>query len=473
MKKLCGLITFILVFLILPVTALADTAGSSAAPQTTQDTTSGTSFAIDNANIYDGMDKAYKDGYTLTVKNGVATVVLPLVSNVELKGNTLTATPGLGDTATSPFVFKNYQKTVNLASNTVSGGAKISSYLVRFDISLNSNRINGVYPITMDIKAQGKDGATVQQAFTSYITITDGKAPVSTEAPVVEKPTSQPKIIVSSYTVNPPPVVAGKEFTATVTLKNTSVTKAIQNMTVTVACDSPKFALENSSDTIFVSKVGVGKTTDVNLKYKTDLDTPAQGFNITLTMSYDNAEATALTSVGVIKINVTQPLKVELTAPQIAANVNAGDTIPLSFQVMNMGRSKIYNVRCELNAPGFIPSNKAFIGNMEAGVGSKADMDVFIGTKNMTEGYKGKDKYGLTNGKITLIYEDETGKEYKQDTDFISTIKEPVVAEAAPSIEVKKAGQWWISIVIGVILIAGLSAVLIIRKKKENYHEDL
>ena len=34
------------------------------------------------------------------------------------------------------------------------------------------------------------------------------------------------------------------------------------------------------------------------------------------------------------------------------------------------------------------------------------DMDVFVGTKNMSEGYEGDDKYGYTNGKITLIYED-------------------------------------------------------------------
>ena len=81
MKKLFVIITFILALLILPVSALADVTEGSATPETTK-ATNGTSFVIDNAHIYDGMDKAYKDGYTLTVKNGVATVVLPLTASV-------------------------------------------------------------------------------------------------------------------------------------------------------------------------------------------------------------------------------------------------------------------------------------------------------------------------------------------------------------------------------------------------------
>ena len=393
----------------------------------------------------------------------------------EMKNNIITASPGLGDTAASPFVFKNYQKTVKLNSNVVSGGASVVTYLVRFDLSLDPGRTNGVYPVTMDIQGTGPDGAPVQQTFTSYVTITDGKKPISTQEPVVEKPTSEPKLIISAYSVNPSPVTAGKEFTATVSFKNTSSTKAIQNATVTVACESTNISLQNASDTFFIKNLGKGKTTDINFKYKTDLDTPAKPIKITFAMSYDNAQATALTSTGTISVDVKQPLRVQMKVPQIEENVSAGDTLPLSFQVMNMGRSKIYNVRFELNAPGLIPTGAAFAGNMDAGTSSRAEMDLFIGTKDMSKDYKGKDKYGTSTGMFTLIYEDETGKEYKQTEEFSTIIKEPVISNstATPEKEVKKAGQWWVSIVIGVIVIAGLWVVLIVRRKKEKYNEDI
>ena len=282
---------------------------------------------------------------------------MPLIANGEIKNNTITVTPGLGDPSSSPFVYSNYQKTVTLADNAVSGGATISSYLVRFDLPLSADRYNGVYPATIDIAAQASDGSSVQQSFPMYVTITDGKDPNA--EPTVEptqKPVSQPKIIVSGYSVNPSPAMAGDEFTATITLQNTSEKQSVQNMAVTISCDSPNFALQNESNVVYVGKLGKGAETDIEVTYKTDLETPPQRYNITLSIEYDNSDAQTLSSSGVVPVLVSQPLRVEMETPQIPESVNAGDTMPLSFQVMNMGRSTIYNVRVELAAPGLIPT---------------------------------------------------------------------------------------------------------------------
>jgi hypothetical protein len=482
MKRLCVLLAVILMLvLIWPAAALAE--GEPTPTPTVEPTESPTELVaavnldIDNTHAYDGMDKAYKDGYTPDVKDGIATVVLPLIADGEIKDNAITVTPNLGDTASSPFVYRNYQKTVYLQDNAVAGGGTVPSYLVRFDLSLASGRVNGVYPVTIDVQAQTPDGSSVQKSFTCYVTITDGKDPnATTPTPEPEKPTSQPKIIISGYSVNPSPAIAGEEFTVSITLKNTSETKSVQNMVVTASCESPNFSLQNDSDTFYIGKLGKGKTTEIELKYKTDLETPAQRYNITLAIGYDNTDATPLTSTGTVAVQVSQPLRVEMEIPQIAPEVNAGDTLPLTFQVMNMGRSKVYNVRCELSAPGLIPSGTAFIGNMEPGTAMPGEMDVFIGTKNMTEGYEGEDKYGYTNGVITLIYEDEAGQQYTKDVEFSTTINPPVIVAAStePAEEPEKAGQWWVSIVIGAVAIGGLAAFLVIRtKRKVKDNEDI
>ena len=487
MKKLCVLLAamFMLV-LIWPAAALAEgeAGGEPTATPTvfaeSADTepAAAVNLQIDDAHTYDGMDRAYKDGYTPTVKDGVATIVLPLVASGNISGNTITVTPNLGDTASSPFAFKNYQKTVSLISNAVNGGSvAIPSYLIRFDLPLASGRVNGAYPVTIDVKAQAADGSPIQQTFTAYVTITDGKDPNAAEpTPETEKPTSQPKIIVSGYSVNPSSVTAGEEFTVTVTLKNTSESKSVQNMTVTASCDSPNLAMQNDSDTFYIGNLGKGKTTDIELKYKTDLETPAQRYNIMLAIGYDNTDATPLTSTGTVVVQVNQPLRVEMEAPQIATEVNAGDTLPITFQIMNLGRNMVYNVRVELSAPGLIPSGTAFIGNMEAGTAMPGNMDVFIGTKDMTEGYEGEGKYGLTTGVITLIYEDAAGQEYTEEAEFSTAINEPVVPSSAtePEEEPEKAGQWWISVVIGAVVIAGLVSWQVIRnKRKVEINEDI
>jgi len=467
MRRVCmTMLAALLLVSIFPVSALAE--GEEAVPA---------SLKIDDTNIYEGMDKAYKYGYTPQVSGGVVTLVMPLIADGEIQNSQIIVTPTLGDTASSPFQYKNYQKTIALAQNKVNGGnTTVASYLVRFDLPLASGRINGVYPVTINIQAQGAGGSAIQQSFTCYVTITDGKNPNATTEPETETPTSQPKIIVSGYQINPYLVEAGGEFTATITLRNTSEKKSVQNMLVTVSFDCPGASLLGESNVLYIDKLGKGKTTEIKINYKTDLNTAAQTYNISLSMEYDNSDAMSLSSAGTVPISVAQPLRVELEAPQIAKEVNAGDTLPLSFQVMNLSRSAVYNVRVELSAPGLIPTGTAFIGNMEAGTSSAADMDAFIGTKNMTDGNEDDDKYGLTSGVITLIYEDAVGQEYTQGTEFSTTIGQPVIAASTTQSEEEpeKASQWWISLVIGAAIIAGLVTTLLLRRKRrERAHADI
>lgn len=332
-----------------------------------------------------------------------------------------------------------------------------------------------------------------QSTSTAFAAADAAEAANAAQTAVSSGPTFQPKVIVSKTSVDPSPAVAGQEFTATVTLKNTSGTEAVRDMTVTASCNSTNVTLENDSDTLYIDTLDSGQTKDIQFKYKTDLNTPAQPFSISLAISYASAEGAALTAAGVVPVLVSQPLNVAMDAPQISSQVTAGDTIPLTFHVMNMGRSAVYNVRCELSAPGLVPSGTAYIGNMNAGTSAQGTMDVFIGTKTSGSGTgsnssggtssgagsgtgggaTASDLYGLTSGKITLTYEDETGKAYTKDVEFSTTINQPVAgtstaSKAAP----QKAGQWWASLLIGGAMVAVLAVVLAVRWKKEQHHED-
>lgn len=426
---------------------------------------------IDNRNIYEGMDKSYTQGYSPVVKNGVATIILPVVCDGALKENTITATPGLGEPSASPFIYQNYQKDITLSNNAVNNGSnRVASYYIRFDFALAAERYNGVYPVVITLQGRTDEGEAVTETFTAYVTITDGKSP--NEAPATEAPTSQPIIIVAKYHINPLPVQAGKEFTAVITLKNTSEIKSVQNMTVTAGSDSTNWTLLNETNVFYIKQLGKGKTLDIEVKYQTDMETPAGHYNINLAIAYDNADAQTLSASGTVPVEISQQMRVELETPSIPKEVNAGDTIPLSLSVINLSRGKVFNVRCELEAPGFIPSSTAFIGNMEAGTSASGDMDVFIGSKDMTEGYEGTDKYGSTSGKVTLIYEDENGQQYSQESEFTSNISAPALNTPTTTIEEPaKASQWWISLMIGGVVIVGSVAYLIVRNKRrgKNY----
>lgn len=480
MKKLCIFLSIIMLFAF-PVSVFAQTTPTETdVPSEYEEPITGTVssvlFSIDNENVYRDMDKAYKDGYMPAVQNGKAILILPLIANGNITENSIKATPNLGDTSSSPFVFKNYQKTITLQNNPVNGTENtVSSYYVRFDLELSSQRINGTYPISVDISASDTNGNAITQTFTAYITITDGKDPLSEQtAPETqpeEKPTSQPIIIVSGHTVTPSPVQAGEEFAVDVTLLNTNESKSVQNMTVTVSSELQGLTLLNESNTFYFKKMSKNDTLTLNLKYKTGLDVIPGKYNINLAISYDNSDAATLSSSGSVPFEIVQPLRVELTVPAIAENVNAGDTLPLSFQIMNLGRSAIYNARCEVSGDGLLPSGAAFVGNMEAGTSATADVNVFIGSKDMTEGYSGSEKYGVTYGKIFLIYEDASGKEYKEEYEFTTTINEPVITASAEEPQEDTQSQWWISLVVLGVAAAGISAFIVIQNKRRKNDE--
>ncbi len=489
MKKLTALLIAAAAILSLGSAALADDADTEAAEGTEQQTGAAAeetsqpqtvTLYIDDENVYEGMTKAYKDGYVPAAENGTVTLVLPLLATGSLQADQLIVTPRLGDTSTSPIQYKNYQKTFFLTDNAVEGSDQtVSGYLVTFDFPLRDDRKNGTYPVTLDVQGTNPDGTALSQSFTCYISVTD--EPVETAGAVEtvvqtvteyvpvsggeETPDSQPKIVVKATELDAEPVTAGDEFTATVTLWNTSDTQNVQNMTVTVACDCANFVLLNDSDTIFIDSLKAGAATNVEIKYKTDLETPAARYAVSLAMSYDNSDAVSLASQGSFLVEVAQPLRVELSPVTLESSVNAGETMQLSYQVMNLGRTGIYNVRVEMDVPGLIPGGTAFVGNMDAGTDATVTQDVFVGSKDMSDSYEGDERYGYTYGTVTLVYEDAAGNEYTEETDVSTTINELVIGAEDTSEEEAQARavQWWVFVIVGAVVLAGLGVLVYIR----------
>ena len=139
--------------------------------------TTGT-LRIDNQNIYVGMNRAYKNGYQPTCEKGKVMLVLPLICDEKLKNNTITASVELGNTDNSPFIFRNYEKDFRCKPEKINGTQETKDvFLVSFSLDLNKSRINGVYPITVNVSGMDESGGAVQNTFTNYVTITDGIDP--------------------------------------------------------------------------------------------------------------------------------------------------------------------------------------------------------------------------------------------------------------------------------------------------------
>ncbi len=420
---------------------------------------------IESTGVYSDMTKSYQDGYAPVQAGDSLKVVLPLVPISGDVPASITVAPDLGDAATAPFVFNNYNKSVAYANNV---------YLVEFTLALKKDRTSGSYPIVFNTSYTNAAGEAVEQPFTVYATV-DGAAPAAT--PAAEGPRSQPKLIVSHYVTNPDVVKAGETFTVNATLENTSTKYDVKNITVTYAGDGKSLLSADNTNTVYIDKIKRGESADISFNMLSRLDSAPGIQTVTLTIAYENSKATGYTVTEPLLLQVTQPVSLEYDEPKIPQTANAGDTLPLSFNVFNKGRSKLYNVMVKIEAPGLLPEGSAFVGNMEPGTSGTAELYVFVGTLGMSQNEEGNmetdsdaEKYGYTNGKITISYEDEFGNPYTQDVEVGMNIEPPVISANADKEEeepVDTVSQWWISVLIGVVLIAGVVTVLVVRKKRK------
>lgn len=433
-----------------------------------------TSLEIDTENIYDGMDKAYEDGYVPKISNGMMYLVLPLLSNGEIHDNEIKVSLNLGSSSSSPFEIANYEKTFELEEVKPKNSEKeVELFLVEFDVKLSSSRTNGVYPVVVNVSGYDDSGSAINCTYTLYVTITDGK---SNEPPktYVETPTAEPVVFISNSVMVPGEAMAGEEFTLTLTLKNSLTTKSVKNMLVKVDTGNLHINLLEDTNIFQIDKIAAGGETTLTLRFGTDASIPAGKYNLNFTFNYDSSKTLNLSSSGTAIVEIQQPANMELVLPRFPQSVTVGETIPLSLQVMNMGRDRMYNVRCVVSGYGFAPANTGYIGAMEAGSSATTEVELYIIALNASKGNESGSQYGATTGTITLIYEDESGEEFSQEVQFETSVNRPIVeipqTNTAAEEEEKTTNQWWISVVIlgGVICAAGIGFILVKQYRKNR-----
>ncbi len=430
-----------------------------------------TLLEIDTENTYEGMDGPYEDGYAPRVENGVAHLVLPLLPTGEIYQDQIKASLSLSG---APFVLTTYEKTFSLETVTPQDSTEpVELFLIRFDVSLTDDRTNGVYPVTVKLSGFDAKGGSIGGSYTLYVTVTDGKSGTPTQ-PAQEKPTAEPVIYISKTVISPEEVMAGEEFTLTLTLQNSLTTKSVRNMLVTVDTGNSQISLLEDGNIFPIEKIAAGGTATLTIRLRADASTPAGKYPVNFSFQYDSSKTLNLSSSGSTTVEIHQPANMELVMPRFPESVTVGETVPMSLQVMNMGRAPMYNVRCVVSGFGFAPSNTGYIGTMNAGSSSTTKVELYIIALNASQGNENGSQYGGTTGTVTLYYEDESGEEFQQETQFETELKRPIAqlpqVDNTQEEEEQAAISWWVSIVImgGVILAVVIIGIIVSKKKKRG-----
>ncbi|MBE6784616.1 MAG: hypothetical protein E7538_00080 [Ruminococcaceae bacterium] len=301
-----------------------------------------------------------------------------------------------------------------------------------------------------------------------YLSLTppeEKPAEVTTEELTTED-NSTPRFMVTSYELSEKSLSPEKSAVLKVTFKNYSTTKALYNIKFSLTDPSGEI-LTVGMPTKYVKSVYAGSSYTWEIELKA-INTASIGqHDLQITAEYEDKNFGSYSSSDTVRIDVKQSVKLSYSGAVLPKKVIQGDTQTVTVELMNTGKSRIYNCTLDFDIEGMQSGGSVFVGNIEPATNAQGSANLRVDS----------DTLGEVTGKITITYEDDYGKEYKKTVDVSTVIEEKVeqVATTTEDEKEKKNPLWWLFILIGLAVGGGIGFGIpwLINDKKQRKEDDL
>lgn len=325
------------------------------------------------------------------------------------------------------------------------------------------------YSVTLFAADGGKDKTYTLKISLSSAGSTEGTSAVTQYASVYVGGAGSektPQLMVDSYSYGGTFVQAGDEFLLELELLNTSGSRGISNIKVTISSEDGAIIPADNSNSFYIEKLGkkerISKALMLSVKPAAEQKTTP----LTVDMSYEDGSGNAFTSKDIISIPVMQETRLEvddvIAPPELYAGMQSG----VSVQFYNMGKTTLNNLRVTAEGDFDTPeSTSYFVGNMESGKSDTYDFS-FIPRKG-----------GTMEGKIIFTYEDAAGDQQILERPFSFEIQAemPVFDEGMPPEDAAaKGGGKALWITLGALVVLAVAGAFVWRKiRKKKLHREM
>ncbi len=225
---------------------------------------------------------------------------------------------------------------------------------------------------------------------------------------------SKPKVIVSGYTFDTEKLYAGESFHLNLKLRNTSEREAVKNLQVNFSNEAGVvMPVSGGSNSIFIGDLAksTGVSMNVGLQIVPDAEPKAQMLNLEITYegTKNKQEFTEKTTIA---IPVLQKTRVRTDAPVFYDDAWVGQSVSMSVQMFNMGKSSLYNCMVEVEGEGLSLEETYYAGNIASGATMRADLTVIAAVA------------GEIAGNVRITYEDVYGDQSQELLPFTLTVNE-------------------------------------------------
>lgn len=284
-------------------------------------------------------------------------------------------------------------------------------------------------------------------------------------SPVEPQPgVSVPRIMLTGFAATPAEVEAGKDFTVSFTLLNTSPNKRVENIKVTLSSgESAAFLPANGSSSLFIRGISSGDQAIETMSFHSLPSLEERPYQMTLNIEYEDTDANPYQSQETVAVPVTQSVRADTSVPQVVPEMlQVGQDASVAFSIHNQGKTKLYNAKAVVKDGQAVSGQEVFIGTIEPGASGAVDMIVHA-DEETTEPLMLEVSYEDVDGKTTSL-----SKEVPMSV-MPMEIQDEFGEDEFP--EDEGIGIPWLPIVVGVGLLLLLIVLLLVRRSRRRSKE--
>ena len=213
-------------------------------------------------------------------------------------------------------------------------------------------------------------------------------------------------------------------------------------------------------------------TADISIQLNAKADLLQKPYSVDLSMKYESSDGSPVEASSSISIPIKQDARFEFSDFEISpVSISVGDEANVMCNLYNMGRIKLYNVKATFEG-ACIEKEEVFIGNVESGATASIDA--------MLEGAQATG--GPANVKMTLSYEDESGKISVAEKELQLEVMEAMESDMMmpADMEMMEESQGFPVIPVAIAAAAVIVIIIIVvvmkkrkRRKRLNEEEEL
>ena len=270
---------------------------------------------------------------------------------------------------------------------------------------------------------------------------------------------ASPKLMVESFELDREYLEAGEQGTLTVAIRNTSKLQRVQNIKLSFLADSGEL-LPAGTGTQYIDRIPKDSSHTWSVEISSILHAQSGPHTAVVLMEYEDKDGYPITASDRIILHVRRSVRLEYEEPSLPVRVTQGDTPSFSMNLMNMGKSVLYNVLLKFDIPGLSTGGSVLVGTILPGESQTGSTNFRVESESL----------GAAEGFLLLSYEDEYGEYYEKQIPLSTTIYKK--AEIKPPSEnttkdPSPDSPGWILPAAGILIFVLLS-ILVIRWYKDK-----